>query len=352
MILTMIELNITKKTRSMEQKIFQGHADHFDGIMDSQALVEKGILQKVLKDALFNDVVKRRGYPDVTYLKYTEKEMGIDAILVLNEETNTLEFISGYPTQNGVDIEVEIEEVYIWDNGIEATIECSHDAWEFAFFATDYLQHQKMYKKGNHIKVNLSALGIIVEKPMESFSFEGQQAIDWYTRTGQEPRRDENGNVLPAIFDLSKMVAFLNTKREIPDIAEFQSPVSSLEEQTFLGIDFLKTQICVCNHDNTKVEIPLFFRKEMMPQLKVGNPIRGCLWLSANISIDEETLYQMLYDGKISRLEFVKFQSTEIRHEFYSFCRKKKYNADDKAAEKFFDWMFAEEEKAHTDGLD
>lgn len=336
----------------MEQKIFQGHADHFDGLMDSQLLVEKGYLQKVLEDALLNDVVKRYGYPDVTYLKYTEKEMGIDAILELNEKRNTLEFISGYPTQKGVDIEVEIEEVYIWDNGMEATIECSHDAWEFAFFAIDYLRHQDMYKKGNHIKVNLSALGIIVEKPMESFSFEGQQAIDWYTRTGQEPRRDEDGNVLPAIFDLSKMVAFLNTKREIPDIAEFQSPVSSLEEQTFLGIDFLKVQICVCNHDNTKVEIPLFFRKEMMPELKIGNPIRGCLWLSAYITIDNDTLYRMLYDGKISRLEFIKFQSTEIHHEFYTFCRKNNYTVDDTAAEKFFDWMIAEEEKAHTDGLD
>ena len=54
----------------MEQKIFQGHADHFDGLMDSQVLVEKGYLQKVLEDALLNDVVKRYGYPDVTYLKY------------------------------------------------------------------------------------------------------------------------------------------------------------------------------------------------------------------------------------------------------------------------------------------
>ena len=44
----------------MEQKIFQGHADHFDGLMDSQALVEKGYLQKVLEDALLTDVVKRR----------------------------------------------------------------------------------------------------------------------------------------------------------------------------------------------------------------------------------------------------------------------------------------------------
>lgn len=349
----MIELNdTTLKRRSMEQKIFQGHADHFDGLMDSQALVEKGYLQKVLEDALLTDVVKRRGYPDVTYLKYTEKEMGIDAILELNEKRNTLEFISGYPTQNGVDVEVEIEEVYIWDNGMEATIECSHDAWDLAFFATDYLRHQDMYKKGNRLKVNLSALGIFVEKPMESFSFEGQQAIDWYARTGQEPRRDEDGNILPAFFDLSKMVAFLNTKREIPDIAEFQSPVSSLEEQTFLGIDFFKTQICVCNHDNTKVEIPLFFRKEMMPELKVGNSIRGCLWLSAYITIDDDTLFQMLYDEQISRLEFIKFRSAEIRHEFYSFCRKNKYNADEMAAEKFFDWMFAEEEKAHTEGLD
>lgn len=336
----------------MEQKIFQGHADHFDGLMDSQDLVEKGYLQKVLEDAMLNDVVKRQGCPDVTYLKYTEKEMGIDAILELNKERNTLEFVSGYPTQEGIDIEVEIEEVYIWDNGIEATIECSHDAWEFAFFATDYLRHQDMYKKGKLIRVNLSALGIIVEKPMESFSLEGQQAIDYYARIGEEPRRDEEENVLPAIFDLSKMVAFLNTKREIPDIAEFQSPVSSLEEQTFLGIDFFKTQICVCNHDNTKVEMPLFFRKEMMPELKVGKPIRGCLWLSAYISMDEDDLYQMLYDGKITRLEFIKFQSSEMRHEFYSFCRKNNYNADDTAAEKFFDWMLEEEEKAHTDGLD
>jgi hypothetical protein len=67
---------------------------------------------------------------------------------------------------------------------------------------------------------------------------------------------------------------------------------------------------------------------------------------------DQKTLEQQLYDGEISRLEYINGLDQEHIDAFKAFCRHFMLPEDAESAEKFFDHLLLQEEKAHTEGLD
>lgn len=68
--------------------------------------------------------------------------------------------------------------------------------------------------------------------------------------------------------------------------------------------------------------------------------------------VDISTLEKQLYDGEISRLEFISRHSQEWIDDFERFCKEKNIPEDDNAAEKYFAYRLEQEEKTHTEGLD
>ena len=103
---------------------------------------------------------------------------------------------------------MKIDKVMEWDDQVEATICCSVGEIKFAFFAVDYYCNKRKYVVGQSMTIDLAALAMRVQEASHSFSFEGQQAIDWLAKSGRTPDYDENGNVLPVTFNLEKLVAF------------------------------------------------------------------------------------------------------------------------------------------------
>ena len=67
---------------------------------------------------------------------------------------------------------------------------------------------------------------------------------------------------------------------------------------------------------------------------------------------NEEVLDQLLYDGTISRLEYIYHHSPEMIGEYKKFCQENKLPEDEDSANKFQDWLLKAEENAHTDNLD
>ena len=66
----------------------------------------------------------------------------------------------------------------------------------------------------------------------------------------------------------------------------------------------------------------------------------------------EEYLDELVYEGKITRLEYIYHHSQEMIDEFKDYCSQNGLKEDETAANKFMDWQLEQEEKAHTDGLD
>ena len=67
---------------------------------------------------------------------------------------------------------------------------------------------------------------------------------------------------------------------------------------------------------------------------------------------NEEYLDPLVYEGKITRLEYIYHHSQEMIDEFKNYCSQNGLQEDETAANKFMDWQLQMEEQAHTDGLD
>ncbi len=282
-----------------EEELYMNHGDHLDAIMPAHLLMqnylgdiikESGIWKKTRTQVTTEDMYEEK--TDVFSLAFGEGDLKLLTTIACNRKANTNMFMSIYPFCKGVPVEVKIDKVMEWDNQVEATICCSVGDIRFAFFAIDYYCNKRKYVVGQTIVIDLAALAMRAKEARRSFSFEGQQAIDWLAKTGQTPDYDENGNVVPITFSMENLVAFLNTDSKCPDEAEFQSPVGPIEKASVIGVDFYKTMIMIGRRDTEDgelaVSVPLYFRQDFFPTVKEGYPVSGWLWVTGSIAGQHE----------------------------------------------------------------
>lgn len=67
---------------------------------------------------------------------------------------------------------------------------------------------------------------------------------------------------------------------------------------------------------------------------------------------DLNELAQMLYEEKISGLDYVTHQSEETTHDFKEYCARRAVPENEESAGNFMNYLLREEERSHTVGLD
>lgn len=67
---------------------------------------------------------------------------------------------------------------------------------------------------------------------------------------------------------------------------------------------------------------------------------------------NEDVLEELLYNGEITRLEFIYHHSQERKDDFKSYCQKRGMQENEAAAEAFCKYLLKREENAHVDNLD
>ena len=67
---------------------------------------------------------------------------------------------------------------------------------------------------------------------------------------------------------------------------------------------------------------------------------------------NEDTLDELLYNEKITRLEYIYHHSQERINDFKEYCRKRNLQENEAAAEQYSDFILKRQENAHTDMLD
>lgn len=287
------ECPASRKGQEMtKDELHMAHGDHWSGLMPAAQL-----LQNHMKTILAGSKVWRKVRTQVTTeslyeatanvfsLAYGDGGVRIFSILVHNAEDNCNDLVTSYPVCAGKPVEVRVNRVLEWDNQIEATVFCSAGEFEFAFFATDYYCNKDKYVAGQTIVVDLAALAMDAEAADRSMTLEGKEAEELLAKIGEAPRYDDNGNVEPVTINLANMVAFFNDDSQNPDAAEFQSPVVDVKDAgSLLGVDFFRAMITICNQDEQNVAVPLYFRKNFVPDVKSGDPIMGRLWLSGSVA--------------------------------------------------------------------
>ena len=274
----------------------QGHGDHLDSILDGIDIQD--FLQTVPN--LVNNagvICKTAGkikcnfgenYPpeiEFALLGDTENSGRVSFLLGCEINNERHELLSFYPEYDGAEIEMKLTAIHEWANGVEATLEGSmlNGERKIAFFDTRYCINKGKYRIGENYLFKVSAFSYnnieILKDP--SFKFEGDAAVDFLRKTGENVEYEADGSVKPIVFHTDKMVAFLQTSGEYPHLAEFQSPIfSSEEKQLFNGI-FYKLDIAIAQDNNEEqIIIPLIAKKSLFKEVpKENNPLRGMLWM-------------------------------------------------------------------------
>lgn len=223
----------------------------------------------------------------LTGLKTNAKYLQELAVLVSSRTSNELG--SFYPMiRQGTEYTLIVREIIEWSNGFEAVIRGEYiidddNPKEICFFDTLYWKNKGKYQIGKPYNFVLGALAYSAEvQDNPSFKFEGQKAIDWLAKTGQEPIYDERGEVEPVVFDMSNLVACIQINDDFPEDTEYQSPIKEVTELEYNGDRYYKLEIVAHrSYDGEKeMNLPLYVRADKFadkPQL--SQSVRGMCWL-------------------------------------------------------------------------
>ena len=66
----------------------------------------------------------------------------------------------------------------------------------------------------------------------------------------------------------------------------------------------------------------------------------------------QDVLGQLLYEEKITGLDYVTHQSEERTNQFKEYCARRAVPEDEESAGNFMNYLLREEERSHTEGLD
>lgn len=277
----------------MKEKIFEGHGNHHEPFLGEEEIMP--FLSEFVENSMLDMQVKteysEEGQPPYettvyclkTVPKGEKQEIPYVALIVANKENNRNQLITFYPYLEGIRTTVEILEVLEWSDKVEATIKAVYERnssqFEFYFFATDYFANKDKYKKGNRIEIGLAASGT-VKIASKGFDYEGQAAIDFLRKMGQEPTFDKNGNVEPVHISLEKLVAVFPSSKELPDMVEFQAPVTEIKQEYEAMGKPIRTGEITLNQD-TGLKALIYFNSDCNPV--EGEGITGVIWLSGHL---------------------------------------------------------------------
>lgn len=210
----------------------------------------------------------------------------LDEMALVVEHGNTNDLVTVYPcVTDGTLLPLKITKIHEWGDKIEAVIEGEYEHGDntvtFCFFDTHYFENKGLYEVGSTYDFKLSFMAYSAKVLKETtFSFEGQQAIDFLTKIGNKPHYDENGNVEPVTIKMDRMVFFLSTDKENPDDVEYQSPVAECGNIVFRDIKYYKLKMKVYDEGETQICLPLYARADLFEQQpQTDDPVIGEGWI-------------------------------------------------------------------------
>ena len=267
---------------------YQGHGDHIDTIMDPEEFLEKH-LPEVGTWTFFDTA-----HTHITHNEYQDDEgdllvvktggdMGMIALMLNNAKAKRIDFVSTYPFHKGIHHNLTIKKVAEWDNQVEAVVYAETEEMPIAFYATDYYTNKKKYVPGAELDIELAASAYKIVEGESETVLDAETSAKMRSDMGIEPEYDKEGNILPMILCNEELVAYLPHNEEYPDDAEFASSIKSVEQVSLFGIDFIKAEISIC-HEPEETYVPLYFKKEYLPDAKKGTLVRGFLWMQGKIN--------------------------------------------------------------------
>ena len=266
---------------------YQGHGDHIDTIMDPEEFLSK-FLPDIGKWTFYDTA-----HTKITHNEYDDEkgdllvvktggDMGMIALMLNNEKAKRIDFVCTYPFHKGIPHKLKIKKVAEWDNQVEAVVYAETEGMNIAFYATDYYANKSRYVPGAELNIELAASAYKIVEGESETVLDAETSAKMRSDMGIEPEYDKDGNILPMVLCNDELVAYLPHNEEFPDDAEFASRIKSVEPVSLFGINFIKAEISIC-HEPEETYVPLYFKKEYLPDAKKGTLVRGFLWMQGKI---------------------------------------------------------------------
>ncbi len=270
---------------------YQYHGNHWECILDNpEDEIVPLISESVEKGFVYGK--------EICHYKLDEKLHGVAAILEYNKgdgespivvrsviatnKDNKNVLVSGYPViKRGLRLSLKISEIKEWENGLEGWITGElPDGRKLTFFDADFAITKEKYEVGETCNFYLAAFAYSAKEPeSKGFKFEGQKAIDFKAKLGEEPEYDEDGNVKPVEFSTETLCAFMQTG-PAPDEAEYITTVDEVKSVKAFGKNFWTFDVIYRNGDDDSVKIPAFVLQSAENEsILNATQLQGMLWL-------------------------------------------------------------------------
>ena len=282
------DFNKVYKERGWEEpEICQSQGNHFETLMDLDHFPD--VVTQIGHWPLYGSTctnVTSDDYDDEVgniLAVRTGEEMGLMALLLNNIKSQRLDFLTLYPCHQGTKHMMTIRKVFEWENHVEAIVWAEMEELSLAFFATDYYENKQRYIPGNKMEIELAASAYSIEEGKKELTLSELGAEIFRRDMGLEKEYDENGNLIPITLNCENLVSYFDSDKSCPDDADFISPVTEVDEVSLLGNDYIKVVISIC-HEPEDTFIPVYYKKEMFPNVEKGMPVQGRLWMQGKIS--------------------------------------------------------------------
>ena len=269
---------------------YQCHGDHWHCILENPEKQFSEILTTAVGNAsvICGDVqtdfnIEGKTHGQVIELEYSKNDDSIAVRMIFCPIDDSVQLISAFPcVKKGVLLSLKITKIIEWENGLEAWIIAElPDEKPLTFFDSNYAINKDKYEIGKTCEFMVGALAYLAEEPKQKgFSLEGQKAIDFKMKLGQEPEYDENGNVKPVEFSTESLCAFMQVCGS-PDDVDFISTVDDFETVNSFDDTFWKFDVVYRRVDDECDKIPTFVKKtKKNKSLDKATQLQGFLWLT------------------------------------------------------------------------
>lgn len=269
----------------------QGHGGHWATICDADSEDLAAFIMNHLRGSDEIDSVQTfygdYGMQNISGVTTEDEEIGVCGLIAERGEQQ-YEFLVAYPDlkNTGTEVEMTLVKIQEYASRIEAVLTGeTADGTELAFFDTRYFLNKDRYKIGEKYTFKLAALARRAEVLPEEdrvVSFSVEQTIKIAEAAGEEVERDVEGNVITRKLLMDKAVYCVNMTEEIPDVYDFQSPVSNAKAIKVLGTPMYRMDvICIRTEEEpAALSLPLYARKAFFGgKPKKNTPVRGSLWM-------------------------------------------------------------------------
>ncbi len=269
------------------------HGDHWAVFEDKVADFLKTYLPKAIQQGRpYTSMMEGRkplynlheNDPKGKLLCYPGGRQEIKSVIKIDNESRRNELMSIFPfASEGVQHTLKLNEIYPWENGVEAQIGAeAMDLIEITFFDTDYVLNKGFYGPERFYEFILAgfAYHCRIDDPIPS------GLVDKTTEMFEEMINSDNDTQkLSEKLKMSNYAVFVPTDGGDRDDYQFRGKVKKIDGVQMLGKEFLRIRTTVAKLIlNEKVEdfdLDIYVNSNNFDDHKpnVGDDVAGILWL-------------------------------------------------------------------------